>query len=66
MNPNDVKALLEGALPDCQFQVETEGGLFNIVAIGDIFEGKRQYKDNSRFMLPYKSRFPLVRFMPSI
>jgi acid stress-induced BolA-like protein IbaG/YrbA len=41
MNPEDVKALLESAVPDCQFQVETEGGHFNIVAIGDIFEGKR-------------------------
>ena len=41
MNPNDVKALLEAALPDCQFQVETDGGHFNIVAIGDLFEGKR-------------------------
>ena len=41
MNPDDVKVLLENALPDCQFQVETDGGHFNIVAIGDLFEGKR-------------------------
>jgi acid stress-induced BolA-like protein IbaG/YrbA len=41
MNPDDVKVLLESALPDCLFQVETDGGHFNIVAIGDLFEGKR-------------------------
>ena len=41
MNPEDVKALLENALADCQFQVESEGSHFNIVAIGEIFEGKR-------------------------
>ena len=41
MNPDDVKVLLENALPDCQFEVETDGGHFNIVAIGDLFEGKR-------------------------
>lgn len=41
MNPEDVKALLENALTDCQFQVESDGSHFNIVAIGEIFEGKR-------------------------
>lgn len=41
MNPEDVKALLENALAECQFQVESEGSHFNIVAIGEIFEGKR-------------------------
>ena len=41
MNPEDVKTLLENALTDCQIQVETEGSHFNIVAVGDIFEGKR-------------------------
>ena len=41
MNPEDVKVLLENALADCEFQVESEGSHFNIVAIGEIFEGKR-------------------------
>ena len=35
MSPEEVQALLESALPDCQFQVATDGGHFNIVAIGD-------------------------------
>lgn len=41
MSPEEVQALLERALPECQFQVSTDGGHFNIVAIGDLFEGKR-------------------------
>ena len=41
MNPEDVKTLLEAALTDCQVQVASEGSHFNIVAVGDIFEGKR-------------------------
>ena len=41
MSPEEVQALLESALPDYQFQVATDGGHFNIVAIGDLFEGKR-------------------------
>ena len=41
MSPEEVQAVLESALPDCQFQVATDGGHFNIVAIGDLFEGKR-------------------------
>jgi len=41
MNPEDVKVILQTALPDCQFQVASEGSHFNITAIGDVFEGKR-------------------------
>lgn len=41
MNPEDVQALLENALADCQFQVESDGSHFNIVAIGEVFEGTR-------------------------
>ena len=41
MSPEEVQALLESALPRCEFQVATDGGHFNIVAISDMFEGKR-------------------------
>jgi acid stress-induced BolA-like protein IbaG/YrbA len=41
MNPEDVKALLENAIPNCQFEVVSEGSHFNITAIGEVFEGKR-------------------------
>ena len=41
MNPEDVKALLESAIPNCQFEVASEGSHFNITAIGEVFDGKR-------------------------
>jgi acid stress-induced BolA-like protein IbaG/YrbA len=41
MSPEDVKILLENTLFDCEFQVATDGGHFNIVAIGEIFTNKR-------------------------
>ena len=41
MSPDEVAQLLRQALADCQITVHTEGGHFNIQAIGDIFEGKR-------------------------
>lgn len=41
MNPEDVQALLENAMADCQFQVESDGSHFNILAVGEVFEGKR-------------------------
>jgi acid stress-induced BolA-like protein IbaG/YrbA len=41
MNPDDVKALLEEKLIDCQITVTTEGGHFNIEVVGDVFAGKR-------------------------
>jgi acid stress-induced BolA-like protein IbaG/YrbA len=41
MNPEDVKVLLENAMPGCEFQVASEGSHFNIIAVGDMFEGKR-------------------------
>ena len=41
MSPDEVAQLLRQALADCQITVQTEGGHFNIRAIGDIFEGKR-------------------------
>ena len=44
MSPEDVKILLENTLFDCEFQVATDGGHFNIVAIGEIFTNKRPVK----------------------
>ncbi|MGB1158609.1 MAG: BolA family protein [Porticoccaceae bacterium] len=41
MSPDEVTQLLRQKLADCQITVQTEGGHFNIQAIGDIFEGKR-------------------------
>jgi len=41
MSPDEVKALLETQLIDCQIKVETDGSHVNIIVVGDIFEGKR-------------------------
>jgi len=41
MSPDDVKVLLEEQLVNCQITVETDGGHFNIIVVGDIFQEKR-------------------------
>ena len=41
MNAQDVKDLLEKQLIDCEIRVEVDGSHVNIIAVGDIFEGKR-------------------------
>lgn len=44
MDAATVKALLQGHMPDCDFQVQGEGSNYDIVAIGDVFEGLRPVK----------------------
>ena len=41
MNANDVKSILEAQLVGCEIKVEVDGSHVNIIAIGDIFDGKR-------------------------
>ena len=41
MNAQDLKDLLEKQLVDCEIRVEVDGSHVNIIAIGDIFMGKR-------------------------
>ena len=41
MNAQDVKDLLEKQLVDCEIRVEVDGSHVNIIAIGNIFKGKR-------------------------
>jgi acid stress-induced BolA-like protein IbaG/YrbA len=41
MNLEEIKRLLESTLINCEVQVESQGNHFNIVAVGDFFEGKR-------------------------
>jgi acid stress-induced BolA-like protein IbaG/YrbA len=41
MNANDVKSILEAQLVSCDIKVEVDGSHVNIIAIGDIFDGKR-------------------------
>jgi acid stress-induced BolA-like protein IbaG/YrbA len=44
MDAASVTALLQGHLPDCQFEVQGEGAKYDIIAIGDVFEGLRPVK----------------------
>jgi acid stress-induced BolA-like protein IbaG/YrbA len=41
MNPDDVKELLLAGLPGCDITVESDGSHFNILVVGDLFEGLR-------------------------
>ncbi len=41
MDAATVKALLQGHLPDCEFHVQGEGSNYDIVAVGDVFDGLR-------------------------
>jgi acid stress-induced BolA-like protein IbaG/YrbA len=41
MNADDIKSILSQKLPNCDIKVETDGSHVNIIAIGDVFEGKR-------------------------
>ena len=44
MQPNEVKTILDAGLTDCEVTVEGDGSHFDIVVIGDMFEGLRPVK----------------------
>ncbi len=44
MDATQVKALLQAHLSDCEFEVNGEGSNYDIVAIGQQFEGLRALK----------------------
>ncbi len=44
MQLQDIKALLEAGLENCEVTVAGEGNHFDILAIGDVFEGLRPVK----------------------
>ena len=41
MNPDDVRELLAAELADCDVTVEGDGRHFDVLVVGDIFEGLR-------------------------
>ena len=41
MQPEEVQALLEAGLENCEIRVQGEGSHFNVLVIGDLFEGLR-------------------------
>jgi acid stress-induced BolA-like protein IbaG/YrbA len=44
MQPEEIKALLETALADCEVSVGGEGNHFDILVIGEMFAGLRAVK----------------------
>jgi len=48
IDANQIQALLDEQLPDCDITVQGEGGKFQVIAVGDAFAGlnpvKRQQK----------------------
>ncbi len=48
MEPQDVQALIQAGLPDCEVKVEGDGSHFEAVVIGEVFDGlslvKKQQK----------------------
>lgn len=39
MQPSDVKALLEARIEGCDFHIQGEGCNFQVIAVGDVFDG---------------------------
>lgn len=44
MQPNDVKAQLESRIDGCQFHIQGEGCSFQVIAVGEVFEGLNPVK----------------------
>jgi acid stress-induced BolA-like protein IbaG/YrbA len=44
MDPNEIKAILQAALPDCTIDVSGDGRHFDLLVVGDVFSGARTIK----------------------
>lgn len=44
MQPNQIKALLEGQIPDSEVQVNVEGSHVNLIVVSPAFEGLNPVK----------------------
>ncbi|HET8791261.1 MAG TPA: BolA family protein [Modicisalibacter sp.] len=44
MQPSDVKALLESRIDDCEFSIQGEGCNFQVIAVGEAFDGLNPVK----------------------
>lgn len=44
MLPTDVKALLESRIEGCEFRIKGEGCDFQVIAIGEVFDGLSRVK----------------------
>ncbi|MDP1520065.1 BolA/IbaG family iron-sulfur metabolism protein [Porticoccus litoralis] len=50
MNAEEVKARLVEGLPDCEVTVEFDGYYFNIVAVGEVFQGLRKVQRQQKVL----------------
>ncbi len=41
MDPSELKSIVEAALPDCRVNADGDGRHFDLVVVGEQFEGKR-------------------------
>lgn len=39
MEPEEVKNIIQAALPDCEVQVQGDGSHFEAIVVGDVFDG---------------------------
>ncbi|SDL59353.1 Acid stress-induced BolA-like protein IbaG/YrbA, predicted regulator of iron metabolism [Modicisalibacter muralis] len=44
MQPSDVKTLLESRIDDCEFFIQGEGCNFQVIAVGEAFDGLNPVK----------------------
>lgn len=50
MNAEDVKALLLEGLPDCDVSVDFDGYYFNILVVGEVFQGLRKVQRQQKVL----------------
>ena len=41
MHPDEIKQLLQAGLPDCEISVNGDGSHFDLLVVGDLFDGLR-------------------------
>ncbi len=52
MSPDDLEKKIQAALPDCQVSVTGDGYHYQVVAIGDVFEGMSPVKKQQLVYAP--------------
>jgi acid stress-induced BolA-like protein IbaG/YrbA len=50
MDAEQVKALLQEGLPGCDVSVDYDGYYFNILVVGDVFEGLRKVQRQQKVL----------------
>ena len=56
MEPAQIEQLISHALPDCEVQVSTDGYHFDVVVVGDLFDGLRPVKRQQLVYAPLNDK----------